>query len=146
MPSGFRRKSPVVLFVEDCVEVCELHGAALECAGLLVRQASTLAQALEILALGVPDVIVMDRDLPDGDGFELAARLKASTETRGVRIIGFTASGASSAIDAHLVGMDGFIAKPCPPAKLVALTRLLLEAEAGLGLVVGERDGAARAC
>lgn len=139
MSSGFRRKAPLVLFVEDCPEVCELHGTALEHAGLLVRQAATIAQAHEMLAIGSPDLIVMDRDLPDGDGFELAARLKSSDETREVLIIGFTASSAPSAMDdAHAAGMDGFIAKPCAPDKLVALTRLLLGP--------GARDATACAC
>jgi CheY-like chemotaxis protein len=139
MSSGFRRKAPIVLFVEDCSEICELHGAALEHAGLLVRRAATIAQACEMLAIGTPDLIVMDRDLPDGDGFELASQLKSSDETRHVLVIGFTASAARSAMnEAHAAGMDGFVVKPCPPQKLVALTRLLLGP--------GAREAPARAC
>lgn len=139
MASGVRRKAPVVLFVEDCPEVCELHGIALQEAGLLVRVAHSIEAAREALSLVTPDVIVMDRDLPDGDGFAFACALREHATTRDVPLIAFTASPPRGAMDdAHAAGMHGFVAKPCPPAKLVALVRVLLAAPA--------RDATARAC
>jgi response regulator NasT len=129
--SGSRRKAPLVLLVEDCAEIADLFGQALADGGFLVRPVSTLADAEAIVASGTkPDIVVMDRDLPDGDGFSLAARWAASADAAGGRsvpVIGFTASPVHEALEAaERAGMVGFVAKPCPPGKLVDLVRLLL--------------------
>ena len=126
MASGCRRKV-LVLFVEDCEEVRALHTAAFEMAGMSVREAATIADARALLATQTPDLVVMDRELPDGDGFVLAAELKSEAATSSVPIIAFTATHAQRAmIDAHAAGVDGFVQKPCPSSKLVMLARLLL--------------------
>jgi DNA-binding response OmpR family regulator len=127
MTSGYLRKV-VVLFVEDNEEVRELYMAALIAAGMSVRCARTVDAAEACLESGlVPDLIVMDRELPDGDGFTLAYRIKSDRATSNVPIIGFTATSAKEAMAvAHSARLDGFCAKPCAPDKLVALALMVL--------------------
>jgi CheY-like chemotaxis protein len=127
MTSGYLRKV-VVLFVEDNEEVRELYVNALVAAGMSVRCARTIDAAEACLETGlVPDLIVMDRELPDGDGFTLASRIKSDRGTANVPIIGFTATAAKEAMEAaHSARLDGFCAKPCPPDKLVSLALMLL--------------------
>lgn len=127
MASGYIRKL-VVLFVDDCEEVRELYGNALVVAGMTVRCARTIDAAEACLEDGlVPDLIVMDRELPDGDGFTLGYRIKSDRRTSNVPIIGFTATSAPEAIKAaHSARLDGFCAKPCAPDKLVSLALILL--------------------
>lgn len=127
MSSGYLRKV-VVLFVEDSEEVRDLFVEALVAAGMSVRCARTIDAAEACLEGGlVPDLIVMDRELPDGDGFGFAYRIKCDRATSGVPIIGFTATSAADAMRAaHAAQLDGFCAKPCPPDKLVSLALMLL--------------------
>jgi CheY-like chemotaxis protein len=127
MTSGYLRKV-VVLFVEDNDEVRDLYVEPLVRAGMSVRCARTIDAAEACLEGGlVPDLIVMDRELPDGDGFTLAHRIKGDHATADVPIIGFTATSATEAMRAaHSAGLDGFCAKPCAPDKLVSLALILL--------------------
>jgi CheY-like chemotaxis protein len=127
MSSGYLRKV-VVLLVEDSEEVREIYVEALVGAGMTVRCARTIDAAEACLESGlVPDLIVMDRELPDGDGFGLAYRIKGDREMSAVPIIGFTATPAQEAMRAaHAARLDGFVAKPCPPQRLVSLVLILL--------------------
>lgn len=127
MSSGYLRKV-VVLFVEDSEEVRDLFAEPLVRAGMSVRCARTIDAAEACLESGlVPDLIVMDRELPDGDGFTFAYRIKCDRATSAIPIIGFTATAAGEAMRAaHTALLDGFCAKPCPPDKLVSLALMLL--------------------
>lgn len=127
MGSGYLRKV-VVLFVEDSDEIRDLYAEPMIAAGMSVRCARTLDAAEACLEGGLlPDLIVMDRELPDGDGFVFAQRLKSDGEVRAVPIIGFTATATGEAMRAaHAALLDGFCAKPCPPDKLISLALILL--------------------
>jgi CheY-like chemotaxis protein len=94
---------------------------------MVVREVASIGDALEALTLTPPDLVVMDRELPDGDGFELAARIKEDPVTSHVLVIGFTAGPTRDAMTAaHAAGMDGFVAKPCQASKLLGLAQGLL--------------------
>jgi CheY-like chemotaxis protein len=127
MASGYLRKV-VVLFVEDSEEVRELYIDALVAAGMSVRCARTIDAAEACFEEGLaPDLIIMDRELPDGDGFSFAYRIKSDRATCRIPIIGFTATPLTEAMRAaHSSGLDGFCAKPCPSEKLVSLALMLL--------------------
>lgn len=137
MSSGYLRKV-VVLFVEDSDEVRELYVEPLVRAGMSVRCARTIDAAEACIEGGlVPDLIIMDRELPDGDGFTLAYRIKSDRTTCDVPIIGFTATSATEAVRAaHSARLDGFCAKPCSPDKLISLALVLL-ADAKRGTATG---------
>ena len=110
-----------ILAVEDEPLNRRLLHAVLEPAGYRVIDAATLAEAREWLASNLPDLILLDLRLPDGNGLELARELKGSEEWRRVPIVAATASAMPPVqLDADDAGCDGFLAKPIPPSTLRA--------------------------
>lgn len=111
---------PRVLVVDDNALNIELAEFLLSAAGLTVDSASHAAQALERLADSVPDVILMDIQMPGMDGLTLTQQLKADPRTAGIAIIAFTAY-AMHGDEARLrgAGCDGYISKPIDVARFV---------------------------
>jgi DNA-binding response OmpR family regulator len=110
--SGYRRKVRSVLVVEDDACVRELAVEALRRAAFIVEEAANLQAARAIIAQGNVDLVLMDRELPDGDGFDLARELVAEDPKRPV--IAFTANVDRAAREkAFTAGCAAFIAKPC---------------------------------
>ena len=104
---------PRVLVVDDNRLVRELFVASLTAHGAACRPAANVAEALARLAEAIPDVVVLDLALPDGDGADLTPRLRALAP--GVRIIGVSAhAGIADRTRALVAGMDEFLTKPVP--------------------------------
>ena len=81
-------------------------------------------EALEAVARGRFDAILMDISLPGMDGLEATRRIRAlsSSGGRSVPIIAMSAHVFTSEIDTHLrAGMDAFIGKPMSPESLRAV-------------------------
>jgi len=119
-----------VLVVDDNRLVRDLFVASLTRHGASCRSAAHGAEALTRLAEEIPDVIVLDLALPDGDGADLTPRLRALAPR--ARIIGVSAhAGIADRTRALAAGMDQFLTKPVPLETLWAA-------------VVGARTGRAR--
>jgi len=134
MASGVRAKVHVVLLVEDNADLRELYGNAMRDAGLLVDEVVTVTEAIALAERLRPDVVVLDRHLPDGDGWDVARALKASASEsmRRVPIIAFTSHNQRADVEGALVaGCDAFVEKGCAPDSLVRHVRGML----GLPLV-----------
>lgn len=108
-----------VLIVDDHAVVREGVGRLIEgIEGAHVLQASTSAQALEIVRREFPDIIVLDINLGGSSGLELLARLKA--EKTKARIIMFTMfSDAGYAQRALRGGASGYVSKSAPVDELI---------------------------
>jgi DNA-binding response OmpR family regulator len=108
-----------VLLVEDEPDVRLIARAALARAGFDVITAATGLEALTLVASDAPDLILLDWMLPELDGFETCARLKANPATQGVPVIFLTAR-TNDADRAKCVGLGalGCIAKPFNPLEL----------------------------
>ena len=125
---------PRVLIVEDNVDNFELVRFLLERAGYQVLSAGNGIEGLDAAKREQPDLILMDLSMPELDGWNATARLKADEATRAIPVLALTAhtlpGDRKRAIDA---GCDGYISKPINVAsfdKLVAT--LLRQAKAGL--------------
>jgi len=122
-----------VLYVEDDALNRVLLRAALARAdnerlsAAEIVEATTLAEARKALTVGVYDLLLLDRRLPDGDGFTLAAELGAGNQGRPL-VVALTADAVpatrAAAFDA---GCDAILTKPYAPADLVALLSRHLE-------------------
>ncbi|MET0618463.1 MAG: response regulator, partial [Luteibacter sp.] len=66
-----------ILLVEDEPEMAEALQGALHRHGMLVDLAPNIARAAEALQSKVHDLLLLDRQLPDGDGATLVARARA---------------------------------------------------------------------
>jgi len=92
-----------------------------------LRVARTLAEARQAVADASFDIILLDVRLPDGNGLDLAAELKASPTTSSTRVLIVSASVLPAERDRALAtGADGFLAKPFTPSALVASMESLL--------------------
>ena len=125
--SGVRAKLYVVLLVEDHADLRELYGNALRESGFLVDEVVTKSEAIEIAERLRPDLVVLDRRLPDGDGWDVARALKAEEATRHVPIIAFTSHNERADVEVALVaGCDAFVEKGCSTVALVRHVRGML--------------------
>lgn len=129
LDTGVRRKTRMVLLVEDDPIVQEVYGDALQEAGLLVESVVTVDDAIARAFTARPDIIVLDRHLPDGDGWEVARRVKHAESLSQIPIIAFTSNlrGRADVEAALVAGCDVFLEKPCTPEALVRHVFGLLE-------------------
>jgi CheY-like chemotaxis protein len=83
----------------------------------------------------LPDIIVLDLELPGITGFEAALRLRQSPETAAIPLIAATGYSHFKQLNqARESGFDSIVVKPCEPAALVAeIERLLAQARQGQG-------------
>ena len=124
---GLARTTPRVLLVEDDADSADLMCLALQRQGWEVAQAGDGRPALELLGRERFDLILMDCRLPEVDGWDATARLRATGPNRATPVIGLTASpDAAERARGLAVGMDDWIVKPLTGAHLADLQRLYL--------------------
>ena len=102
-----------ILVVEDNPDNMELTVLLLESAGHTVLSAADAEAGLTLARDELPNLIVMDIQLPGMDGLEATALLKRDEATRAIPVIALTAlamKGDEERIRA--AGCDGYIAKP----------------------------------
>ncbi|MDQ0470552.1 response regulator transcription factor [Labrys wisconsinensis] len=114
-----------VLLVEDEPEMVSALRAALIRHDMIVDRAPSLAEAKATLAEGVHDAVLLDRQLPDGDGLSLIPILRASGNA--VPVLVLTARGDLVDRVAGLDnGADDYLGKPFAFEELLARLRALL--------------------
>ena len=105
--------NPRIVVVDDNAQNVKLARLVLESSGFAVRTAADAEEALRLLDEELPDLILMDLQLPGMDGLELTRRLKADPARHHVRIVAFTAYAMKGDDDtARAAGCDGYITKP----------------------------------
>ena len=119
--------SPTILVVDDTLANRWVVTRVLEDAGYRIVQGETSAEAIH-LAADLPDLIVLDVRLPDGNGFDVAKRLKADPLTAGIPLLLISASFTSASARAQGLdaGADGYLTHPVEPPVLLATVRALL--------------------
>lgn len=115
-----------VLLVEDHPTNRKLIGDILRRAGHEVREATTADEAIPIALAELPELILMDIQLPGTDGLTATRLLRADPKTRGIPILAVTAHAMRGDEKRILeAGCDGYVAKPIAYKLLLAeVTRL----------------------
>ena len=125
--AGDRAGSPgqsTVLIVDDDEHMRALFRRMLNGAGFLVDEVADGPSALRSVAVRRPDVVLLDVDLPEMDGFEVCRRLKRDTATRLLPVVFVTAlSARSDRIRGLEAGADEFLSKPVDQEELLARIR-----------------------
>lgn len=85
----------------------------------VVGEAGTVGDALALAASLAPDVVVMDVRLPDGNGLEATAALRAEHPTMGILVLTMYA-GDDHLLGALDAGASAFVAKNAPAAEVLA--------------------------
>jgi DNA-binding NtrC family response regulator len=115
-----------ILLVDDDRGFSSLAQAALAREGHPVVLARSLHEAREAVERAAPELVVLDRRLPDGDGLDYLPELKA--QLPGTPVVMVTAHGdIQSAVDAIRAGASDYVAKP------VDLTDLVMRAQRAMG-------------
>jgi two-component system, cell cycle response regulator DivK len=103
----------LILYVEDNPENRLLIRRILEVEGYTVAEAENAATALDFVKNQTPDLILMDINMPDIDGYTLTAQLKTLPNIFDVPIIALTANVMRGDRERTLAaGCDGYIQKP----------------------------------
>jgi DNA-binding response OmpR family regulator len=99
-----------ILLVEDNRRIQQNNRALFERSGYVVRLAMNLAEARKELAAGLPDVVVLDITLPDGNGLDILKDLRRSS---GIPVLLLTARDSPEDTVAGLdAGSDDYLSKP----------------------------------
>lgn len=116
--------SRTVVMVDDDDELRAIVRDVLEDAGFEVLECRNLAAAFALLSDLVPDVVLLDRDLPDGCGLDVARWMRRRGVFDDTRIIGLSGRHTPSDVEAARdAGCDAIVAKPCTSDGLVAEIR-----------------------
>jgi two-component system phosphate regulon response regulator PhoB len=110
-----------LLVVDDQTDLLELLDMSLSQEGYLVRTAASGEAALAMIAVDLPDLILLDIILGDMSGIKLTTKLKNDIETAHIPIILLTAKDSETDIIVGLsVGADDYITKPFSTKVLLA--------------------------
>ncbi len=113
-----------ILAVDDELQILRALKATLRAHGYEVVTAATMEEGLDAAALTPVDAAIVDLLLPDGDGIELARRLR---EWSSMPIIVLSAVGEEDEkVRALRAGADDYVTKPFGPAELVARIEAVL--------------------
>lgn len=105
-----------VLVIEDNEKNMYLMTFLLEKMGHRVLQAVTGEEGVETAEREVPDLVLMDIQLPGIDGFEATRRIRASVAARDVPIVAVTSFAMTGDRERLLAaGCNGYIEKPIDP-------------------------------
>ncbi len=119
-----------ILVIEDTADNRQILSDLLTAAGYAMLEAEDGERGVALAAEARPDLILMDVQLPNIDGYEATRRIRLNPETRHIPIIAVTSYALSGeeakAADA---GCDGYVAKPFSPRAILAMVRGLLAQE-----------------
>ena len=97
-------------------------------AGYTVFEAASIAQALVAIGEFRPELVILDINLPDGNGMEFCRRLKSSEDHQTIMVLQMSASFTSPDDQARSLesGADAYLADPVPANVLLATAHALL--------------------
>src|SRR5262245_24070839 len=110
--------NPVVLVVDDEVQIRRFLRAGLELDGFAVQDAETGAEALRWATLKPPDLVILDLGLPDMDGSEVLERLRTWSSVP--LIVLSVRSNEAEKVRLLENGADDYVVKPFGMAELLA--------------------------
>jgi two-component system, cell cycle response regulator DivK len=117
-----------ILVVEDNEKNMKLFRDVLQAAGYRTLEATTGGRAVELATEHLPELVLMDIQLPDFDGVEALARLRASGGTSTLTVVALTAQAMEGDRDRFLAaGFDGYLSKPVNVADFVATVKRYCE-------------------
>ena len=125
-----QRRVPLVMVVDDSVTMRKVTGRVLERHNFEVATAKDGLDALERMADVIPDLMLLDIEMPRMDGYELATAMKGDPRMRDVPIIMITSrTGDKHRERALQLGVERYLGKPYQEAELMRNVFELLKLE-----------------
>jgi len=117
---------PKILVVDDVPQNVRLLEAVLVSNGYVVSSASSGPEALEMVAAELPDLVLLDIQMPGMNGYEVCRRLPADPSTRFLPVVMVTSSDTEVRVNAIEAKADDFITKPFDQQELLGRVRSLV--------------------
>jgi two-component system phosphate regulon response regulator PhoB len=131
---------PRVLVAEDEPDIAALIAYQLTREGFRVETAGSGSEALAAVGREIPDLVVLDRMLPDLSGDEVLKQLKAEPATANVPVLVLTAMREQEhRIQGLELGADDYLTKPFSPRELVLRAQAILRRVQESGMASGGR-------
>jgi chemosensory pili system protein ChpA (sensor histidine kinase/response regulator) len=128
------KRTPLVMVVDDSITMRRVTSRVLEHRGLEVVTARDGLDAIEAMFERVPDLILLDIEMPRMDGYELASHVRNDPRLKEVPMMMITSrSGEKHRQRARELGVNNYLAKPYQEAELVKNVFELLEMAAPEG-------------
>jgi len=122
------KRAPLVMVVDDSITMRRVTSRILEHHGLEVLTARDGVEAVDLLFERVPDLMLLDIEMPRMDGFELAAHVRDDTRLSDVPIMMITSrSGDKHRDRAKKLGVERYLIKPYQEANMVRNVFEMLE-------------------
>ncbi|HEY9717303.1 MAG TPA: response regulator [Trichormus sp.] len=119
---------PRILIIDDDDDFCTLISSALGRDGMMVRSLNQPSSILAALDEYVPDLVLLDVNMPMVSGFEVCRMLRASGRWQDLPVIFLTAeSGLDARLSAFEAGGDDYLPKPVSSTELLMRVRVRLE-------------------
>ncbi len=116
-----------ILVVDDTPKNVKLLADRLTAMGYTVLTAGSGLEALALMEVELPDLVLLDIMMPDMSGYEVCRKIRENPATGNLPVVMVTALDASEErIKALEVGADDFLAKPISQPELLARVRSLL--------------------
>ena len=113
-----------VLVVEDNERNMKLFRDVLQATGYRTLEATSGEEALVLATEHLPDLVLMDIQLPDIDGVEALRRLRADERTAGLPVLALTAQAMQGDRERFLeAGFDGYVSKPVNVVELIGVVK-----------------------
>jgi CheY-like chemotaxis protein len=123
--------SPLVLLIEDNEPNRHLATFLLERIGCAVRHAGDGARGLALAGELRPALVVLDIQMPEMDGYEVAARLRADPGTAAIPILVVSSYAQTGDRQrARALGLNDYLEKPFEPDDFIARVQRLLPSSA----------------
>lgn len=133
---------PVIACIDDSVTVQRNVAAVLEAGGYRTIAIADPAKALTALVKHKPALVLMDVDMPDINGYELARMLRQASSLKKIPIVMLT--GREAIVDklrARMVGATDYITKPFKPIQLLRVVQKKLSSSLLSGVVENPASG-----
>lgn len=120
-------KPPLILVVDDSEDSLQLIGLMLQSLNAKISVATSAQDALSILEIIFPDLIILDIKMPKIDGFELCRKLKSTNETKNYPILFLSGKNSTNDIvKGFKLGAMDYITKPVIEEELIARVKTQL--------------------
>jgi two-component system KDP operon response regulator KdpE len=116
-------KLPKILVVDDEMAIRRLLSASLSRSGFSVVEAANAREALSALAIDKPELVLLDLGLPDRDGLELIAPIKAA---KAALLVISARDATAEKVAALDLGADDYLTKPFDSEEVLARIRVAL--------------------
>jgi PAS domain S-box-containing protein len=119
---------PLILNVDDTASARYTKTRMLRQSGYSVIEASTGTEALQLVRQHMPQLVLLDVNLPDMSGIQVSRQIKGDAQTRSVPIVQISATHVTE--DDQQAGLDGgaeiYLTEPLQPHELSTVVRVLL--------------------